>query len=157
LFIDYGSSAGTDAESAGDVHGYRDQRLVEDVLDAPGTADITAGVDFVRIANRAARVGFEVFPAVSQRDALMNLGFARWNDAERARQTALHDEGSGADAVRAWGSRNEANVLVDPNGLGRLQWLLLATPGLPAPAWLAASLVQGGDQPGQSRSKGASS
>jgi 2-keto-4-pentenoate hydratase/2-oxohepta-3-ene-1,7-dioic acid hydratase in catechol pathway len=48
-------------------------------------------------------------------------------------------------------------VELETEGLGRLQWLLLATPGLPAPAWLPASSDQGSNDPGQSRSKGASS
>jgi SAM-dependent MidA family methyltransferase len=151
LIIDYGSSA--DGEPAGDVHGYRNQRLVEDILNAPGTADITAGVDFTSIAEHATGAGFHPFPLTSQRDALIRLGFDRWNEAERARQASLLDGGSGADAVRAWGSRNEAGLLVDPRGLGRLQWLLLATPGLPAPEWIAGSP----EAPGKSESKGGSS
>jgi len=30
-------------------------------------------------------------------------------------------------------------LLVDPSALGRLRWFLLASPGLPAPAWLDAA------------------
>jgi hypothetical protein len=42
----------------------------------------------------------------------------------------------GLEAVRAWSGRSRASLLVDPSALGRLRWVLLATPGLHAPAWV---------------------
>ena len=50
LLIDYGGVG----RRAGSTHGYRGHRVIEDPLDEPGTADITAGVDFALIAERAA-------------------------------------------------------------------------------------------------------
>jgi hypothetical protein len=38
-----------------------------------------------------------------------------------------------------WSGRHRASLLVDPSALGRHRWLLLATPGLPAPGWLGPS------------------
>ena len=46
------------------------------------------------------------------------------------------DERDGLGAVRTWGARSRATLLVDPAALGRFRWLVLATPGLDPPAWL---------------------
>jgi SAM-dependent MidA family methyltransferase len=118
-----------------DLHGYRAQHVVEIDVDAPGTTDITAGVDTRAIAAHAERSGFHALPAVSQTDALRGLGFDEWFTQERNRQTELLFSGSGADAVRAWSGRNTAMELVDPIGLGRLRWLTLATRDREAPPW----------------------
>ncbi|MGZ5290779.1 MAG: hypothetical protein ACXWEH_00450, partial [Actinomycetota bacterium] len=56
--------------------------------------------------------------------------------AELTHQGDLLNAGRGTDAVHAWEGRNRARLLVDPAGLGRLRWLLLATPRLPQPPWL---------------------
>ncbi len=40
---------------------------------------------------------------------------------------------------------DEARRMVDPAGLGRLRWLVLATPGLPEPGWLTAALAGGAE------------
>ena len=74
LLIDYGG-IGT---PGGDIHGYRDHRVIEDVLADPGSTDITAGVDFALIAHHAERRGLIAFPTVTQHDALMALGFEEW-------------------------------------------------------------------------------
>jgi SAM-dependent MidA family methyltransferase len=132
LVIDYGGLGG----SGGPVHGYRDQALVEDVLTSPGTADITAGVDFDLIAERAVADGLVAFPTVTQRDALVALGIGDWLRHELGRQRVRLESGEGREAVSTWSGRNEATLLVDPSGLGRLRWLVLATPGLDPPRWL---------------------
>jgi NADH dehydrogenase [ubiquinone] 1 alpha subcomplex assembly factor 7 len=132
LLIDYG-----DVDAAGgEVHGYRGQRLVENVLAHPGTADITAGVHLGLIAERARVAGFEVYGPVRQHHALRALGFEDWLREELARQRDQLDAREGLDAVRTWSGRSRATLLADPSGLGRLWWLLLATPGLPAPPWI---------------------
>ena len=53
LLIDYGAVG----SPGGDIHGYRDHRVVEDVLADPGSSDITAGVDFALIARHAEERG----------------------------------------------------------------------------------------------------
>jgi SAM-dependent MidA family methyltransferase len=133
LLIDYGSGSGP----AGEVHGYREHRVVRDLLADPGSADITAGVDLGSVVARAGALGFEVHGPVQQSSALLALGLEEWMRAERARQGALLNGGRGADAVRAWEGRNRARFLIDPTGLGRLRWLLLATTGLGEPEWSA--------------------
>jgi SAM-dependent MidA family methyltransferase len=136
LLIDYGSLG----PFSGPTHGYRDHGVVADVLSDPGSTDVTAGVDFELVARHAEAAGLTAFPSVTQRRALTALGFGDWAHEERDRQTALLAAGEGADAVRAWGARSRATLLVDPSGLGRFRWLLLATPGLPAPPWLSRAL-----------------
>jgi SAM-dependent MidA family methyltransferase len=114
--------------------------VVEDVLIAPGTTDITAGVDFAGVAARAEEAGLVAFPSVSQHDALMALGFEAWFRRQLAVQTERLDARAGLDAVRTWSGRSRASLLADPGALGRFRWLLVATPGLPAPPWLEAAL-----------------
>lgn len=137
LLIDYGGVGST----GGPLHGYRDHRLVEDVLAAPGDTDVTVGVDFARIAAHAERRGLTAFPSVTQRQALAALGFEDWYRERLATQHTQLDARDGMGAVRTWADKSRATLLVDPSGLGRFRWLLLATPGRPAPAWLEAALA----------------
>ena len=132
ILIDYGGNV----RSTGQVHGYREQRVVEDVLADPGSADITAGVDFHLIEARARANGLRVEGSPSQRDALVSLGFDRWIRAELERQGELMRARAGVEAVRAWGDRSRATLLVDPGRLGRLRWMVLAAGEAPAPDWL---------------------
>ena len=131
LLIDYAAAG----EPGSTVHGYRDQRPVDDLLADPGSTDITAGVDLALVAEHAERAGLVTFPPVTQRHALTVLGFDRWIHEELDRQAKLLDERDGLEAVRTWGGRSRATLLVDPSALGRLRWLLLTTPGVPAPSW----------------------
>jgi NADH dehydrogenase [ubiquinone] 1 alpha subcomplex assembly factor 7 len=135
LLIDYGHD-----EGGGPVHGYRSHRPVADVLATPGETDITAGVDFGWVARHAAALGLRAFPTVSQRAALMALGFEDWyRDALASQQSDLA-AGRGVEAVRTWSGRSMAMVLVDPTQLGRHRWLVLATPHMPQPPWLTRAL-----------------
>jgi hypothetical protein len=73
---------------------------------------------------------------VCQTDALLALGFEPWLDGELARQQEQLAGGQGLEAVRTWSARSRASLLVDPGALGRMRWLLLATPELREPDWL---------------------
>jgi len=131
-----GVSTGACIGHIGPVHGYRGHGVVEDVLANPGRTDITAGVDFELVASYAGSLGLAAFPSVTQRDALLALGLDRWLRGQLERQHRSMDEGAGTEAVRTWSGRSRASLLIDPGGLGRLRWMLLATPGLAAPPWL---------------------
>jgi len=133
LLIDYGHTS----SPGGDVHGYRDHHVIENVLSDPGSVDITVGVDFSAIAHRAQERGLVAYPTVTQHDALIALGFETWLRDELGRQVGLLDAREGLEAARAWGGRSRATLLVDPAALGRLRWLVLASPDLPAPTWLS--------------------
>jgi SAM-dependent MidA family methyltransferase len=131
LLIDYGGGGG------GPVHGYARHQPIEDVLATPGAVDVTAGVDFEWISQHARARGLQAFPLVDQYDVLLALGFESWLRDERGAQQEQLARGAGIDAVRTWSMRSRATMLADPGGLGRMRWLLLATEGLPRPAWLA--------------------
>ncbi len=132
VLIDYGANG----PQAGEVHGYRGHRVVEDVLADPGSTDVTAGVDLRSLADRAEAAGLVSLGTVSQEAALRALGFDEWMRDELTHQGDLLNAGRGSAATRTWDGRNRARMLVQPSGLGRLRWLVLATPGLPEPTWL---------------------
>ena len=132
LLIDYGAVG----EPGGPPHGYRSHRPVEDLLDRPGATDITSGLDFALLGAHAERQGLIAFPSVTQRYALTALGFDHWVHDQLRQQAELLGRQEGLDAVRTWSGRSRATLLVDPSALGRLRWLLLATPGLQAPSWI---------------------
>jgi SAM-dependent MidA family methyltransferase len=98
--------------------------------------DITSGLDFELMGAHAEKQGLIAFPSVTQRHALTALGFDRWVHEQLRLQADLLGRREGVDAVKAWSGRSRATLLVDPSGLGRLRWLLLATPGLQAPSWM---------------------
>jgi SAM-dependent MidA family methyltransferase len=132
LIIDYGEVGAT----GGRVHGYRAHTVVEDVLADPGSTDITVGIDFAAIKAHASALGMLTYGPVAQRDALLRLGFDTWTRAELARQARELDARDGAAAARTWSGRSRASLLVDPAGLGRTRWLVLASPALPEPAFI---------------------
>ncbi|MGI8615454.1 MAG: SAM-dependent methyltransferase [Actinomycetota bacterium] len=132
LLIDYGGGG----EPGAPPHGYRAHRPVEDLLDRPGSTDITSGIDFDLMAVHAEAQGLIAFPSVTQRHALTTLGFDAWVHEQLREQAELLNRRAGLDAVRTWSGRSRASLLVDPSALGRLRWLLLATPGLTVPSWV---------------------
>ena len=128
FFFDYGPT--------GPVHGYRDHRVVADVLDDPGSRDVTAAVDLDAVAREARRVGLQVWGPVSQRDALLGLGFRMWSSGVRTRQAEAEARGDWRGANRLYAARSRASILVDPAKLGGLQLVVFGTEGLPPPAAL---------------------
>ena len=135
LLIDYGKAAGP----VGAPRGYREHRLVPDLLAHPGDTDVTAGVDFERVAAHARGLGLRTFGPVSQADALRALGHGRWERTMREIPSMLQRTGRGAEAVRVWDARSRAGLLADPSGFGGFWWLVLATEGVAAPGWLERS------------------
>jgi SAM-dependent MidA family methyltransferase len=115
LIVDYGFTSG---ERATAPHGYRGHRLDADVLKDPGSRDITAGVDFEALARTAQRLGLTVWGPVTQREALMNLGFRELEEEARTRQVAAIAARRGIDALRTYSDRTRANLLLARAGLG---------------------------------------
>jgi len=130
LIIDYGFSGNEKPEM---LRGYRDHHLVEDVLDDPGGNDITGPVDFNALAARAAVNGLQTWGPVSQRDALMALGYRATLDRMRTDQADKERAGKWRTAIEYYGERGQAAMLVDPVGLGGFKVLGLGTEGLPQP------------------------
>jgi SAM-dependent MidA family methyltransferase len=120
--VDYGF---TSKEEAGSVHGYREQRLVEDVLSDPGSRDITAGVDFAALSGHARSRNLAVWGPITQRDTLLSLGFREWDDQARSRQHQAIAGRRGIEAMRIYSERTKANLLLGKGGLGAFYVLCL--------------------------------
>jgi hypothetical protein len=75
-----------------------------------------------------------VWAPVSQRDALLGLGFRLWTAGVRTRQSEAERAGDWRTATRLFEARSRASILVDGGKLGGLWVLAFATEGLPPPA-----------------------
>jgi NADH dehydrogenase [ubiquinone] 1 alpha subcomplex assembly factor 7 len=129
FFFDYGF---TGEESHEPIRGYQSHRLVG-VLEDPGSHDVTGPVDFDSVAARARSKGLQTWGPVTQRDVLMALGYRALLDRMRKEQFELERGNEWAQAVKYFGDRGEAAMLVDPAGLGGLKVLAMGTAGLPEP------------------------
>lgn len=120
LFIDYGHAPSAPGDTLQAVRGHRRHP----VLEAPGSADLTAHVDFAAFAAAAGAAGARAYGPVTQRDLLEALGIHVREQRLLAR--ASPDQ---ASAIRA-GIRR----LIDPAEMGTLfKVLALAHPALPQP------------------------
>lgn len=120
LLIDYGPHSITPSDT---LRAYEAGRQV-DPLAAPGSADLTADVDFRRLNNLAKQRGLSVYGPITQGCFLSALG-AR----ERAHVLAR------ANPMRAEEIMRGAGTLVSPGEMGeRFKVIAIASPGLSAPA-----------------------
>jgi SAM-dependent MidA family methyltransferase len=119
--VDYATAVSADDPtdpSVPSVHGYRGHRQIEDVLVDPGSSDITAGVDFEDLGRRARALGMTTWGPVTQRDALLSLGFEEIERRGLAAQAAALDERRGIEALRHHSDRHRAGALIARGGLG---------------------------------------
>jgi SAM-dependent MidA family methyltransferase len=121
-----------DPSQAISVHGYRDHSLDPDVLADPGSKDITTGVDFEELRRHALASGLAVWGPVSQREALLALGFRDLDRRAQARQQEAIAARNGIDAMRIYSNRTRANLLVARGGLGDFKVLCIGV-GTEAP------------------------
>lgn len=119
LFLDYGPATSAPGDS---LQALRNGRPADPLL-APGTADLSAHVDFQAFAAAARRSGAQVFGPVPQGLFLTRLGlFQRLDRLAHGRSPAA------AASLMAAGRR-----LVEPDGMGRLFKVLgLSHRALPA-------------------------
>ena len=120
LFLDYGPELSCAGDSLQAVRGGRSA----DPLVEPGSADLTAHVDFQAVAEAARRAGAAVFGPLPQGKFLAELGlFQRTGVLARTQAPA-----------RATALLEGARRLAEPDGMGRLfKALALCHPGLPVP------------------------
>lgn len=128
FLFDYGFVAG---ETPGPVHAYRGHEVLADVLEDPGSRDVTAAVDLEAVADEARRAGLQTWEPVTQRDALLALGYRMWTAGARKRQAEARDP---MEANRFYEARSRASILIDPDKLGGLYLLAMGTKALPPPA-----------------------
>ena len=107
------------------VHGYRGHGIERDVLVDPGSRDITAGVDLDAVLRHARASGMTAWGPISQRDALLALGFRDLEHRARARQREAIAARRGFDAMRIYSNRTRANLLLAQGGLGDFSMLCL--------------------------------
>jgi SAM-dependent MidA family methyltransferase len=120
LFLDYGPVHSTTGES---LQALGDGRPV-DPLSEPGSADLTAHVDFAAIAHAARDAGAAVYGPLPQGKFLAALGLFQRTD-RLAR---------GQSPARAMALIEAARRLAEPDRMGRLfKALALCHPGAPAP------------------------
>ena len=120
LFLDYGPERSTTGESLQALRGGRPV----DPLSDPGSADLTAHVDFAAIADAAREAGAAVYGPVPQGKFLAALGLFQRTD-RLAR---------GQSPARAAALIEAARRLAEPDRMGRLfKALALCHPGAPAP------------------------
>ena len=131
FLFDYGFGGGA---SPGPVHAYRDHRVLAEILEDPGSRDVTAAVDLDAVAAEARRSGLQVWGPLPQREALLGLGYRLWASGVRTRQAEAEAKGDWREANRLFAARSRASILVDPAKLGGLRLLALGTEGLPPPA-----------------------
>jgi SAM-dependent MidA family methyltransferase len=131
FFFDFGTGP---EDAPGPVHAYRDHRVTAEVLEDPGSRDITAGVDLEAVARTARGTGLQVWGPVPQREALLALGYRTWASGVRARQAEAEGADDWRTANRMFEARSRASILIDEGKLGGLWLLAFGTEGLPPPA-----------------------
>jgi len=131
FLFDYGFGP---EETPGPVHAYRNHRVLADVLEDPGGRDVTAAVDLDALTREAERAGLTAWGPISQREALLAVGFRLWLSGVRRRQAEAEEAGNWREVNRLYAERSKATLLIDPDQLGALQLLVFGTAGLPPPA-----------------------
>ena len=127
LFVDYGE----DRPQAATLQGVKNHKYC-DVLEAPGTVDLSAHVDFSALRQAVALLTPEVqvFPLTTQGEFLLNMNI-------EARAEALCD---GASEAEAKGIEDAAKRLVEEDQMGMLfKCMAMAQPGIGAPAGFVAT------------------
>ena len=120
LFLDYGPG---DSAAGDSVQALRAGRPA-DPLAEPGSADLTAHVDFAGVAAAARQAGAAVYGPVPQGIFLARLGLAQRSD----RLVRTHPE-------KAFAIQAATRRLIEPDGMGRLfKALAVCHPELPVPA-----------------------
>ena len=132
--LDRGYAFLFDYGPTGPVHAYREHRALAEVLDEPGSRDVTAGVDLGVVADVASRAGLQAWGPVPQRDALLALGYRLWTAGVRTRQAEAEAAGDWRTANRLFEARSRASILIDPGKLGGLWLVSFGTEGVPPPA-----------------------
>lgn len=129
LFIDYGYDGRAGEIALGDtLQALRDHQPVS-VLDDPGSADLTAHVDFAEFARAAELGGAVPYGPVTQRDFLLRLGL-------EARRAKLVERATSAQAEAI---NSGCHRLIDDDAMGSLfKVLALGRKDAPAPAGFAA-------------------
>ena len=125
LFLDYGPEHSTPGDS---LQALRDGQPADPLTD-PGTADLTAHVDFAAFAAAARAAGAATHGPVAQGLFLTRLGLFQRTDRLARTQPP----------IQALALIEAARRLAEPDQMGRLfKALALCSPGLPTPSGFEA-------------------
>lgn len=109
--FDYGEASGARGET---LRGYLEHRRATDLLGDPGRMDLTADVDFARLAVEAGAAGLEVRPLRDQHDFLTREGIPWLLSLEKAVDEAQGVRSDMAARIRQF------RTLTHPGMMGRL-------------------------------------
>ena len=124
LFIDYGPAESAPGDS---LQALRNGKSADPLAD-PGSADLTAHVDFQALADAARQEGAAVHGPIPQGIFLTRLGFVQRSFALARTQPP----------ARASAMMDSANRLIEPDRMGRLfKAMAVCHPGLPPPPGFA--------------------
>jgi NADH dehydrogenase [ubiquinone] 1 alpha subcomplex assembly factor 7 len=124
MIIDYGYAGGSSGTTLAAIR----QHGPIGILDQPGTADLSAHVDFAALSDAARTAGAAVYGPATQREFLLALG-------AEARLAALSRN---ADPAQAGRLQSGLRRLIDSAEMGTLfKAMAVTSPGLPAPAGFA--------------------
>ena len=119
LIIDYAKEAKnyySPTNYNGTLISYKNQRIVNNILDSPGNNDLTSHLCVETLINDATSLGFKIIGTVKQGEALLALGLA-----ERLYEIQNELKKDISEALK----RREALLrLVDPICLGDFKWFI---------------------------------
>jgi NADH dehydrogenase [ubiquinone] 1 alpha subcomplex assembly factor 7 len=129
LFIDYGNFSSRPGST---LRAWR-RHSAEAILAHPGTADVSAAVDFAAVAEAARAAGAAVYGPVVQARFLASLGVEA-----RCARLCVHASPAQRDALESGLVR-----LIDPAGMGEVYKVMaISTPGFAPPAGFGAGTRQ---------------
>jgi len=134
LVVDYGHGARRGSFGGGEtLQALRHHRHV-DPLSAAGEADLTAHVDFTRLAEAARAAGASTYGPVPQGEFLLRLGLAERTEALARRASPAQAQALRIAAARLTQARFITNAGAEQDGMGALfKVLAVMGPDLPIP------------------------
>lgn len=136
VVVDYGATAlDLASRPGGSLLAYSASGVDDEVLERPGTKDVTAHANWTALERALSSAGLRVAGPIPQREVLRSLGLDALHSGLRAEHDAALASGRGADAVRALSRRQALGALADPGGLGGLS-VLTGLAGINPPAFL---------------------
>ena len=121
VLIDYGrEAADLAARASGTLASYSPRGAGDDVLARPGSADVTAHVDWTSVRLALRDGGLTTIGPLDQASFLRGLGAAQLDAAAKEEHERALRCGDGTGAIRALSRRQAIGALTDPGGLGGL-------------------------------------
>jgi SAM-dependent MidA family methyltransferase len=120
LVIDYGDTQPGiwTNRPQGSLVTYEGEVLGFDLLEDPGSRDITAHVDFTRLESLARAAGLQTSPVMTQRDFLIKLGIDEVAEGLRKARIEADEAGDHGAALSLLAERGRLDLLTARGGMG---------------------------------------